>query len=428
MHLHPCAYAHSRLNIRKVINTMNIFQLRSKRDESIRKAETILTSKGANSAEYKDVKADIDSMNELIQLQERAGINTSSAPAPTPAPIPAPTIITVTSEARAKKVTEAARQFFRHGMNHVNQEQRDLLTTGDTIGGALNSQFFDDVFQQAAKYYGPVWTMVNRKDDAVGNPAKFPVTSDVDRTFSLATEGTTSALSVNQDPIVFSDVINTDTILSAVVYSRQEVEDAYDLEAWLMSIAGTAVSRAWEHAVTLSQTNDGTNTALPSSTAGGLLAVAAANPGVTQTTGTLAAGITTANLQALAGSVDRAYYQNGSFMASPSVETFLRSQVDSTGRQLYCIDPNTGYLIIAGRPLVPNVAMPANGTASKPLVIFGDYSKAWNVLNAGLRLKVISSDGSPVLAYNTRELIMWSRLGQSAGVSNAVASLISAAS
>jgi HK97 family phage major capsid protein len=407
---------------------MNLSQMKDAKAELIRKAQTMLDGGQHTTPAYRTLIAEAEILTEDITMLESIERRTGGKPIPTPAPIAAPAIITQTSSTERKKVTEAARQFFRHGMNHVNQEQRDLLTTGDTIGGALNSQFFDDVFQQAAKYYGPVWTMVNRKDDAVGNPAKFPVTSDVDRTFSLATEGTTSALSVNQDPIVFSDVINTDTILSAVVYSRQEVEDAYDLEAWLMSIAGTAVSRAWEHAVTLSQTNDGTNTALPSSTAGGLLAVAAANPGVTQTTGTLAAGITTANLQALAGSVDRAYYQNGSFMASPSVETFLRSQVDSTGRQLYCIDPNTGYLIIAGRPLVPNVAMPANGTASKPLVIFGDYSKAWNVLNAGLRLKVISSDGSPVLAYNTRELIMWSRLGQSAGVSNAVASLISAAS
>jgi HK97 family phage major capsid protein len=412
---------------------MNIFELRTKRDESIRKAEILLTSKGANSKEYKEAKADIDSLNDLIQLRERAGINTTPAPVPTPTPVAAaPAIITETSEARSKKVTDAARQFFRHGMNHVNREMRDLLTTSDTTGGALNSQFFNDVFQQAARFWGPVWTMVNRKDNDAGNPTKFPITSDVDRTFSLNSEGNTSSLSVNQSPTVFSDVNNTDTIISSVIYSIQEMEDFSSsvggIEKWLMSIMGVAASRAWEQAVTLATTNDGTNTALPNSTAGGLLAVAAANVAVTQTAGTLSAGPTTAQLQALAGSVDRAYYQNGSFMTSPSVETFLRSQVDSTGRQLYCIDPETGYLRIAGRLVVPNVAMPALGTASKPLVIFGDYSKAWNVLNAGLKFKVVTYDGSAALTFNTNELIAYSRFGQSAGVSNAVASLISAAS
>jgi hypothetical protein len=56
--------------------------------------------------------------------------------------------------------------------------------------------------------------------------------------------------------------------------------------------------------------------------------------GVTQTAGTLAAGPTYAQLSALAGSVDRSYYQTDAFIASPSVESFLRSQVDTTGRPL----------------------------------------------------------------------------------------------
>jgi HK97 family phage major capsid protein len=406
-----------------------LMQLNTQKNEILHRAQVALDTHGAKSAQYRTLIADAETVQgdiDMLNTIER-GLGSNRA---TATPVAAPAIIAETSEARHKKVIEAARQFFRTG--HVNQEQRDLLTTSDTVGGALNSQFFEDVFVQAAKYYGPVWNMVNRKDNTAGNPTKFPVTSDVDRTFSLNTEGTTSSLSVNQDPTVFSHVTNTDTIISSTIYSIQEMEDFSSsvggIEKWLMGLMGVAVSRAWETAVTLSTTNDGTNTALPSSTAGGLLAVAAANPGVTQTTGELAAGPTTAQLQALAGSVDRSYYQNGSFMTSPSVETFLRSQVDSTGRQLYCIDPETGYLRIAGRLVVPNVAMPALGTASKPLVIFGDYSKAWNVLNAGLKFKVVSFDGSPVLTIDTREIIAYSRFGQSAGVSNAVASLISAAS
>jgi HK97 family phage major capsid protein len=401
----------------------SLFELTQIKANLLRSAEQTLTTKGAKSPEYLEQKRKLDETQETIDLLSTAerGLKGSSAPI-----VAAPAIIAETSEARRAKVISAARSFFRHGVNGLKPEERAILTTSDTVGGALNAQYFNDVFNESARYFGPVWGMVNRKDQMTGNPAKFPVTSDVERTFSLLIEGTTSALSVNQTPSVFSDVINTDTILSSVQYSRQEAEDAEDLEAWLNRMAGVAVSHAWETAVTLSISNDGTATALPSSPTGGLLASVSA--GLVQASGTLAAGITTANLQALAGSVDRAYYVNGSFMASPSVETFLRSQVDTTGKQLYKIDPATGYLIIAGRPLVPNTAMPNAGTASSPLVLFGDYSKAWNVLNAGLRLKVIANENSPTLAYNTRELIMWSRLGQSAGVVGSVKSLVSAAS
>jgi len=101
----------------------------------------------------------------------------------------------------------------------------------------------------------------------------------------------------------------------------------------------------------------------------------AGGAGITQTAGTLAAGPTYAQLSALAGAVDRSYYQTGSFMASPTVETFLRFQVSTTGKPLYKVDPDTGLLTIAGRVLYPNAAMPAAGTPSAPLVLFGDYSK-----------------------------------------------------
>jgi hypothetical protein len=73
--------------------------------------------------------------------------------------------------------------------------------------------------------------------------------------------------------------------------------------------------------------------------------------------------------------------------------------------------------------------MPAYNAASSPVVLFGDYSKAWNVLNAGLRLHVLgNNDESPALSYLTRELVIWTRLGQAAGLNSAVKSLVTAAS
>ena len=395
-----------------------ITNLNQKKAELI-SAATSLVEKGLNSGnkeQHRKLVQEIDDTQEHIDMLSR--IERAMPGLPTPAPVApaAPAVITPRdSKEHRSRVNAAARKFFRDGETGLNAEQRALLTTSDTVGAALISQSFDDVFIEASKFFGPIYSLVHRKD--ADKPTKFVVTDGTNQTFSLLTQGTTSASSVAQQPTVFSDITDTDTLISSVIYSVQELSDAFDLTDFLTRIAGTAVSRARETAITLGTTNDGTNTVLPNA-AGGFHASVAA--GVTQSAGQLAAGPTYAQLSALAGSVDRSYYQTGAFMASPSVETFLRSQVDSTGRPLYPIDANTGLLTIAGRVLYPNAAMPSVGTPSSKLVLFGDYSKAWNVLNAGLRMKVISNDESPALGFLTRELIVWTRIGQSAGLSNAV--------
>jgi HK97 family phage major capsid protein len=139
----------------------------------------------------------------------------------------------------------------------------------------------------------------------------------------------------------------------------------------------------------------------------------------------LAAGITYAQLSTLAGSVDRSYYETGAFMASPSVESFLKAQVSTTGKPLYKVGDD-GLLVIQGRKLYPNASMAAAGTASKPLVLFGDYSRFYSVLNAGLRIKTIS-DESQALSFLTREMIIYTRIGATTGVSTSVKALVSAA-
>jgi HK97 family phage major capsid protein len=324
------------------------------------------------------------------------------------------------------KINAAAKVFFRSGYEALNGEQRALLSNSDGSGGALISQSFSQVFLEASKYNGPVFDLVHRIDSEIGEPRKFVITDSTTQTMSLLSQGTTSASSKAQTPTVFSDITDTDTLITSVIYSVQESDDASSLEDFLNRTATLAVARAREVATTLGITNDGTSTALPNSPAGGLLA--SVGSGVVQSAGTLAAGITYAQLSALAGSVDRSYYANGAFMASPSVETALRSQVDSTGRPLYQVGDD-GLLIIAGRKLYPNSAMAASGTASAKLVLFGDFSRAYSLLSVdGVKIKILSNNSSPNLALLTREMLIYTRLGATTGVSNAVKALVSAAS
>ena len=362
------------------------------------------------------------------QLDALARIERTLPNLPTPAPVipTAPAVITQRdSKEHRANVNSAARTFFRNGADCMNAEERALLTTSDTAGGAFVSQSFDDAFIEASKFFGPIYNLVHRKDADNGEPTKFVVTDGTNQTFSLLTQGTTSASSVAQQPTVFSNINGTDTLVSSVIYSVQELDDAFDLTTFLNRIAGTAVSRARETAITLGKTNDGSNTALPSCPVGGLLGSVATGA----TTASLAAGIGYDDLVALGGSVDHSYYLAGAYMASPSVHTYLLGQKDSTSRPYYNVNPDTGLLMINGKPLYVNAAMPAYNLASSPVVLFGDYSKAWNVLNAGLRLVSAGNNNeSPALSFLTRELIVWTRLGQSAGLSSAVKSLVTAAS
>jgi HK97 family phage major capsid protein len=186
-----------------------------------------------------------------------------------------------------------------------------------------------------------------------------------------------------------------------------------------------AVSRAREVAVTKGTDNSSSANILPHVSTGGILGGTSA--GYTQVA--LADGIGYQNLVSLAGSVDRAYYEAGAFMAHSTTETYLRSLEDSMSRPYFLSDPETGLLIITGNKLLyPNQAMPVYGTASAPLVLFGDFSKILNVVHNGLRFNVVSEDGNPNLNINTRELIISTRIGASAGISTAVKAFVSAAS
>lgn len=403
-----------------------ITQLQTKKSSLISTAQQLVNSGKATSQEYLSTVAELDlvqgDINMLTMIESYQSESGSSAPAPI---IAAPAVISQRDSAEHRsKVNEAARAFLKHGAAGMQPEQRALLTTSETTGGALVSQLFDTTFIEAAKYSGNVFDLVNRNDAATGEPKKFVVTDGTNQTFSLLSEGTTSGVSKAQTPTVFSDITDTDTLLSSVVFSVQELDDASDVMAFLNRIAGDAVLRAWNTAITKGTTNDVSASALPNCPTGGLLA----NTSTGATTSSLAAGIGYTDLVNVASSVDHAYYVNGAYMGSPSVHNYLLGQKDSTSRPFYNVDPNTGLLMINGKPLYVNAAMPAYNAVSSPVVLFGDYSRAWNVLNAGLRMKVISNDESPALSFLTRELLIWTRIGQSVGLNSAVKSLMTAAS
>jgi HK97 family phage major capsid protein len=140
----------------------------------------------------------------------------------------------------------------------------------------------------------------------------------------------------------------------------------------------------------------------------------------------LASGLGYENFTSLIESVDHAYYVNGAFMASPSTFNYLLTQLDATGRPFYNIDTATGLMMIAGKPLYINAAMPAFNTPNSPVVLFGDFSRAYSYLNGGgIRIRILRERFADV-AQNAA--LIYHRLGAAKLVSGAVKSLVTAAS
>jgi len=365
-------------------------------------------------AQYDKLLKQIDSEQELLDMCLRTEKFAESQPKPVPA-VPVVAASTESLEQRKAKLNSAFRHYLKHGEQSNAPEQRALLTTGGT--GALVPQEYDPIVHAALAYWGPIATLVSRRTDT-NRPQKFVVSDDTSATMSYISESGDSTATA-ADPTLVSHVPATDALVTTVKYSMQMLEDADSFEAFIRDVAGMRVARSMEYALTKGKDN-GTNTALPNSPVGGLLGSVSA--GATQ--GALADGIGYDKLTDLAASVDHGYYVNGSFMGSPSVFQHLLGQKDGTGKPFYNVDAATGLLMINGKVLHINAAMPAFNAASSPVVLFGDFSRAYAYVGTGISIRVLSERYAA--DSFARAAVIYHRLGAAKLVSGSVKSLVTA--
>lgn len=398
-----------------------IVELKSKRGQILSEAQALLL-RGLNTseqkAEYQKMLADVDIIDGDISTLEKIERTLPKQPAPAAAPA---VITNRDSKERRRKVNTAWRSLLLHGYNNTRPEQRDITIATD--GTVLIPQEFSKVIIEAQKFYGPIANLVKRIDSDNGRPWKLVNSDDTASTMTYIPE-TGATAGVEADPTSQSTIPGTDSLVSVIKYSRQELEDAEDLQAFIQSVSGLRVARSVEHALTVGKDNGG-NSALPNSPVGGLLA----NVPTGTTTASLAAGIGYSDLVNLAGSVDHAYYVKGVYMASPSVHNYLLGQKDSTSRPYYNVDPETGLLMINGKPLYVNNAMPAYNVASSPVCLFGDFSRALVYLNGsgvgGMKIRVLTERYADVVEGAA---LIYTRLGSATLINGSVKALVTAAS
>jgi HK97 family phage major capsid protein len=195
--------------------------------------------------------------------------------------------------------------------------------------------------------------------------------------------GETSDSGSSVDPILFSNLASTDALVSVLDFSFQVDDDVFDLDTLLNTIAASRVGRTLEKAIT--NGTDFAGTALTNAPTGGLIA-AAGNAGTVAAAGT----VSYADAVKLYSAVDPAYRQNGYFYAHQSVNDYLAAQVDSTGRPLYKVSDAGNLLLVQGKELLINQALPAlTSTAGVAQVAFGRADKALGYTLRDVRVQIL---------------------------------------
>ncbi|MGB6690864.1 MAG: phage major capsid protein [Terracidiphilus sp.] len=300
--------------------------------------------------------------------------------------------VEMSADEKRTKLNKAFRSYALHGFNGMEREERDLLTTSDTTGGALIPQIFSGVLVDALKFYGPTAQLVRQRvTDNTGAPLKISLDNDTANGLTLlATEGSSSP--AETDPAFLSKIVGVDTVTGGLVkVSIQELEDSsFDLDTFIREKFSVRYGRGMEKAVTLGL--DSANTTLPNQSSGGLAGVAT----VGDTTAALADGIGWDDLTTAFAALDPAYVNvnKTKWLMNSSTRGYLIGLKDGFGRPYFTPDPSADgpFGKLLGFDVVINQSLPNMGASAKPILL-GSLQDAY----------LLRTDGQPsIIRLNER--------------------------
>jgi HK97 family phage major capsid protein len=403
---------------------MTLAQMKDKKAEILRKAQTMLDAGQHTTPAYRSLITEAETLTEditILESIERKGIR----PVPVAAPIPVPTVITETTGTERARINSAYTTVLRHG--NPPEEQRDLVTNVDAQGGSLVPQAFDTDWVEALKQASGIDQLVHRYGSGESfRPVKTVQVDTTNTNLAYVPEIGSTSTNALQTPALLSQIQNADNLVLRTTLSWQELDDAFDVLGWLKRSIAPIVSRGLSWAI-LTGTDPATSTALANSPAGGLTAFAPT--GVTGASGSLATGPTYAELIALRSSVGSYAYQftpKSGFVASEVTHNFLAAQLNSIGEPLYKRCPDTNLLMIAGSPLYVAQAgsMPAFNVASSKSVLFGAFDRAYAFVQTNPKFQVLQINPQQM----TTDVIIRLRYASVGLYSNAASAFTTAAS
>lgn len=343
--------------------------------------------------EVEEIEKDISRAETLVRLEARHTEGAQFERSPRPGISVSGSRFDLTDpEQRKKAISKAFQQYAVRGLDRMDAEYRDLLTTSDTTGGALIPQLFMGSLISAKKYFGSVPGRVRQKVTSNnGAPMKISYANDTaNGLVLLGTEGSTSP--TETDPAFQSHILGVDTVSGGLVkVSFQELEDSsFDLDALIRESFSIRYLRGLEVAVTTGKDSSG-NT-LPNQATGGLLGAAT----VGTTTSVLANGVGWTDITNTFGALDPAYLNDSTaWVFNSNTRATLLGMKDGFGRPFWTPDPSADgpFGKLLGYDVLLNQAMPNTGVANATPILFGDLQQAY----------MLRTDGQPsILRLNER--------------------------
>ena len=372
-------------------------------------------------ADYKSLLDRADTLSNDLAMLATADRSLRTTPAPAPAVETAAVAVVPEKKKRSKSARNTA---YRNFLMRKPFEKRDVTTSssGDN-GAALIAEDFQSAWTAATKQYGPLLSLIRMVTKTDGSPTRVPLADPTSQTLTyLAEDASTSG--IEQDATTALLLPYTDTLVSFTKASLQLFEDAEvtgGLEGFIRENLMGIVARGLEQAV-LSGT-DGSDTDLPNNP--GYL-----NSAVTGATMAGVSAITYVDLQALWASLDASYRSapGAAWYASQVSHDKIAGILDSENRPIFKYD-DAGLLRVFGKPVYiagTSSGMPSIGTASSPVVLLGDFSRAIVAVQRPMETRVLRERFiADSMEYG---YVSHARIGSAVGIADAVKALVTPAS
>ena len=254
----------------------------------------------------------------------------------------------------------------------VHREERAVGKAN--VAGLLDVEV-SSAFDQALKYFGPMWEVSEVFETATGNSLQYPTINDTANVAEQKAEGT--AVTTTADPTFGSVVFGAYKYSSkAVLVGVETLEDsAIPLESIIGRLLAERIARQ-------------TNTDFTTKT-DGPIGVATTQSGATAGVTGATNAITYGNLVDLVHSVDPWYRDGAAFMMNDVPLAYLRKLVDSNGLPLWQPSVQAGMPDkLLGYPVHLNTAMDNAVTTGKVNILFGQFRKYKIRRVGGIRMTV----------------------------------------
>jgi len=410
------------------MSSHKLHQLKQSRSVLVSQQVSLSVSGQENSAAFKkledelrNVESDINLLEKLENMMtadERARLPkqisdaaTSAVRTALPSALSSALPQQMSSDEKRHRANAAMRSYLLHGANPSLPEQRDVLTTSGT--GFAVPQEFNDVLNQATKYFAPLLNYVQVKKDNTGRPTKAMFVDDTANGLTIVTEGSVTPVE-GPDPVFASKIVTPDLFNGGLIRVANElIQDSnWDFGSVIETLAASRYYRGLQSLLTLGQDSSGNNS--PNNV--GLLNVATVGQ-----TSSSATAISYADLSATYSSLDPSYLPTAYWQFNSATRLALLDVLDTTGRPVLVPAPNADSLdMLLSRPVLINQSLP-NVAASTTPVLFGS-------LHSGYFAKI---DQSPIIIrikeafieFNETAFQIVCRVGSTGLVPNAIKSL-----